>query len=614
MVDPQGFAAFMAERWKEHEHGYATPAHLKIWAQQAETFNDKIAGRLPDQWAVLHPPTGTGKSEGLAVYCSLLPDENHPGVVIVTRLKDDAEKMAELINELAGKPVAIAMHFENNVTTAQLYHYPVIVITHERYRGNIAKHTWDAFMFWHGGKRKLVVIDEALSVIDYNQIDFDQLVTAYGVIPQWLKDALPREIAWIEQMMGRMKYFIEQASKKDKAGRRISPKQWKLEEAADLSALIAQIKDLPFDETILNKRSDDDRNDIYLRFKQLFTDLGYLVTAPCRYDRKGNKHLFTTAEVIVPKDRMDAVILDATAACNPIYGLLGDKVKLIDLPERARDYSNVTLHCSIGHKVGKFSMVEEAANATPPFMSGLKPYLNNAESVLFCTHKDVEPQLLGYEGFPFYEVAHWGAIDGKNDWSDCDTAIMYGIQYLDQIMPQAMLRALERWHRKSYGKERRQELIREIALGHQITCLVQAINRVRCRVCIDAKGRCAPTDIYITLPDHKRAKEIQDGIEEAMPGIRIVDWEAQATRRKVKRSNYEPGLIAYLGNQIPGKHRAQDVRQALAIPQTSFERLLKRARDPQSTLSKELAAIGVHFQLPENGKGGRSHHSHFIKE
>lgn len=61
----------------------------------------------PQQWTIAHPPTGTEKTQGTIVYCSMLvkriSKEENPGVLIVTRLKDDANVIAEQINELPGK-------------------------------------------------------------------------------------------------------------------------------------------------------------------------------------------------------------------------------------------------------------------------------------------------------------------------------------------------------------------------------------------------------------------------------------------------------------------------------------------------------------------------------
>jgi len=36
-------------------------------------------------------------------------------------------------------------------------------------------------------------------------------------------------------------------------------------------------------------------------------------------------------------------------------------------------------------------------------------------------------------GFERFAVGHWGAVDGRNDWSDCDTAVIFGLPYRDQI-------------------------------------------------------------------------------------------------------------------------------------------------------------------------------------
>jgi hypothetical protein len=52
-----------------------------------------------------------------------------------------------------------------------------------------------------------------------------------------------------------------------------------------------------------------------------------------------------------------------------------------------------------------------------------------------CVHKAVEHLALGFDKGPFadFSVGHWGAIDGRNDWQDHDTAVLIGLPYRDEV-------------------------------------------------------------------------------------------------------------------------------------------------------------------------------------
>src|SRR5690349_19941180 len=107
-VEPSVYVAAMRRHWTTTLGNVCSPSLEDVWRQMAHTFNRQIATfGTPegDRWKVLQPETGTGKSQGLAVYCSLLPASDHPGVLIVTRLISQADEIAALVNRLAGAEI-----------------------------------------------------------------------------------------------------------------------------------------------------------------------------------------------------------------------------------------------------------------------------------------------------------------------------------------------------------------------------------------------------------------------------------------------------------------------------------------------------------------------------
>ena len=186
MVEPAVFVARMTERWTNELNNVASPELQAVWSQMAEAFNAQIAdadNTDADHWRVLQPSTGTGKTQGVAVYSAMLPDENHPGVLIVTRLITQADNIAATVNELAGRTIARAFHSKNKDDAGKLSDWPVLVITHRAYedgldavnQGQPNTSNWNRYHDWRDASRKLIVIDEALDIIQEAQIDLGKV-------------------------------------------------------------------------------------------------------------------------------------------------------------------------------------------------------------------------------------------------------------------------------------------------------------------------------------------------------------------------------------------------------------------------------------------------------
>lgn len=93
------------------------------WLQMAQSFNQQIIYANmgapddepePKQWTVLPIPTGSGKTQGLSLYCAMRSEGyhsfKHPGILIITRMIGEADDLANRINELSKKTIAVAYH------------------------------------------------------------------------------------------------------------------------------------------------------------------------------------------------------------------------------------------------------------------------------------------------------------------------------------------------------------------------------------------------------------------------------------------------------------------------------------------------------------------------
>ena len=199
MIDPREFTDEMEKYWSKKLRNVPSEALRKVWFQLADVFGRYAIGETNrNEWTVLQPPTGSGKTQGTIVFCSMLSRINkdlHPGALIVTRLKTDADQIAEKINELSGnKDEAFPYHSDtkNKLKITDLEKYPVLVITHRAYElaldllgqdGSIQQ-TWPLFYDWKNNNRRLVVIDEALDIVEHSQASLEGLRQTEATLSQ----------------------------------------------------------------------------------------------------------------------------------------------------------------------------------------------------------------------------------------------------------------------------------------------------------------------------------------------------------------------------------------------------------------------------------------------
>jgi hypothetical protein len=627
-VEPTLFVVSMSQHWSENLNNVVSPALQAVWRQMAVTFNRQIESHSQGRrelWQVLQPATGTGKSQGLAVYCSMLSKDDHPGVLIVTRLKAQADELAGTINRLSGETVATAYHTDNRIPVSELETFPVLVITHKAYengldaisRGDPKASSWKRYHQWGSGKRRLVVIDEALDIVEEAQISMDQIRLLKGNVPFEVAQRFPHEMEVISHMERVLLTLAQREERQDRPSKEclIKSGDVDLPEQTDFTELRKALKGYRFDHRLL-RYSDPVQNrrlldgfDILLRSIQSTLERWHW------YAKKMNDHTLNTARLIIPEDVSGAVILDATASSNLVYQLFEERVVLVPVPEKARSYGNVTIHVSKGHAVGKTSLSKRAKDEAARLVKNLQTELGNDRRVFVCTHRDVEPHLVALEtGFASFEVGHWGAIDGRNDWQQCDTAVIFGIPYRDKTWSANTYMAVRGPQSTEWLNDEGQrhfgpypDIRHSLEVGQLVVSIVQAINRVRCRRVVDEEGNCLPTDVYVLLPEDKTGKAILDGICREMPGVVVSDWTYKDVRRKVRRSNLEEALIRYSKSLRQGKVAMQEIGKALSIPQGTMKWLQGRLKDQTSQLVQQLSTLGVSYEVTGVGRGARSY-------
>lgn len=573
-------------------------------------------------------PTGSGKTEALKML-SAMPDRlDHPGALIVTKFRDEADKIAAGINEQAGWTVAVSDHLMSRGDMSEIGFRPVLVTTQAAYRlslqeiANTGLRTKsNRLLAFCGGRRSWLIIDEAFEWADCHSINVGNMRAMFGDLSRAMSDELRTAADTLLQ-------FSRRLTDGEGCGRSDRPVP------ADLIQELSRIDLEGLRNGVSASPSDAFQNYIESKpvtgigqalgaeasLKTQYIDQINTVTKIVRIGHawvstRGAKTMLHSARSLIGLDGMRGVMLDATAGIDPTYELMGEKVHILPRPEGIRSYRNVTLHVSHGHRVGKQALAHNAAREWPRICAELSGFLAGKQ-VLVCAHKIAlgTVEQYGLNGAAARYV-NWGNLDGRNDWDGCDTMIVFGLPYLDDIEPAQRVTAhrgpqSDAWFSGSRRHGRHADIRTALSDGFIARSVVQALNRTRCRRPIDADGNCAAADIYLLLPKGKTGEAVMRAIEQQMPGIRIKAWNSIATMRKARRIPTETKLADFFGKAESGCYLKSEVVRTLRINGSGMDRMTAKIRDGSSRLASSLHSSGVRYHT----QTGRGREAYFTKD
>ncbi len=617
-VAPEAFTQEMNQRWVSLGN---TPSDAlrSLWREIANILNQQILANdfsHPSKIKVIQAETGTGKTQGLALYCSKLPANT--GVLIVTRMKQQANELAELINHLSDKDIAVARHGDNSLSVEQMSEYQVLVITHKAYEMSldlINKGQDSAFtniMAWKAGQRRLTVIDEALDAVKISQVELDELTRTIGYIPFQIKLQFPRQLDALEKLRTNLEEIS--LAQQEHGGKGIIVRDDALSnlDDYDMTKLRKAIRGLEWDKLINGYKSAKIKSKLATRIDKTLLSAQATAENWIYYAKEGKHHSVNTSSCILPPSFRNAVILDATASSNLIYELLG----CVDVPTlpKARNYSNVTLNVKRVQGTGKGTMINKKESRCQELIEYLRENVQPDSSVLVCCHLDLEATILSYS-MPFhqFDVAHWGALDGRNTWHEYDTVVVFGLPHLSSKWPLLTYSALQGLPSQAWLEDkserrfrRHKDVSRALSTGHLVTSTIQAINRVRSRRVIDEDGNCLPTKVYILLPEGKDGDDILTGICKEMPSIDVQLWGLDldaSVKRRTKPSQHHRSFLKHMQNMGDGEVSVKEVCEELKVPKRSYERLVQTLKSKSGQLYDDLCSLGVALNIIPQGRG-----------
>jgi hypothetical protein len=632
LISPQAFTDRMDIHWSQKLELASSQALKDLWATMASTFRtsiiNSINGVVDAPWLILQPPTGSGKTQGACVFAAMQAEANAKallkpvGVLIVTRLIEQADTLAKDVNELAGRVVAIAHHSKRPATSQEMLDSDILIITHQAYV-NAAEYLGSPknaphFVTWRVGRRLLTIIDEALAnVVEDIEVTMADLALVLSFITPGMGNAFPEQLLLLEELRRVLAKYADPEKRTDNRATRML---WGNEKTTtkpipDMTPLRSAMKRLQYDALVLGESHSGSRErvaekvDATLRASQVVTERW------AYHSQKGTEHTINSSSFLLPLDIPGPVVLDATAHTNFMWDLFGPKAEIVATPPRVRDYSAVRLHIARDGGLGKGSMIEHAKTRVPRLLDALRLEVGTDASVFMCMHRDAKHVAVSYANpFARFDVGHWGAIDGRNDWSDYDTAVIFGLHYLDRVWSTNQFFALrgpqdDYWLQNPDWNEH--DDVRQVMEQRQLSVsIIQAINRVRCRRVIDAQGRSPPADIYVILPKNKMGDAILQDIRVDMPGIVEVPWAFELDGPVVpvvrKGSSHE-ALIAFMTTRPPGETTMITVKAELDLKDRALKKLKEILRAADHPTTTRLRDMGVRYVVIGKGRGAKSY-------
>ena len=372
---------------------------------------------------------------------------------------------------------------------------------------------------------------------------------------------------------------------------------------ADMSGLRAAIKE---DRAGRNWQSEGSEAQHKARSEMIDTNLKSVQAICSRwawYARSGRFEHPQRLRLVLPDPfPLNVVCLDATARQEVLWELLGrENVERPKLPEGVRSYEKVTLNVARAGSVSKTTMIDKGKARLARLIEHLNKRFDGQSDrkVFLVTHKAIEHHADDHVlSFGKLSVAHWGSLDGKNEWTDHDVAVLFGLSYRQRIWANNLYQAIK-GRQGTEWLQNNNTLRQEMEVKQLTAGIVQAMNRIRCRKTIDDKGNCQPAEVFLVLKEGNEGDAILEGIQKEMPGIVVTPWEfnIDGPRATIRKGSSHEGLVTLMDNAPAyGEWPMSWIERELSLSKKGAEKLRAVLADPSSRLSQRLKALGVTYE------------------
>jgi hypothetical protein len=355
LVAPASFLHAMRSKWADFGN-VGSPALDQVWLQIAETLNRQTEQpSLPRP--VIPAELGAGKTTCAKLWCSMLPREGHPGVLVVVRTISQADEYARDINLWAGATVpALAYHSDVKPRPAPsgIQRSPILVVCHRGYELALDQllveepERYDQLMRFRTGQRKLAIVDEALDQVYVARLSPQSLHQVGGLIrdPRILGRHLGAHHV-LDSAYCALLEAPENGYRVVSAEALLARAQMTVEQAdAELVALWQDVR-----------TSNRVKPEVRRIVKETLTMLRRHLAAYRWTESERSRRALIGSRLLLPPDA-GQVILDATGQLNNVYLGRPDAYAVQTMPS-VRDYRAVRLCAARTQGTGKTAMLKD---------------------------------------------------------------------------------------------------------------------------------------------------------------------------------------------------------------------------------------------------------------
>ncbi len=580
-IDPTNFAEMTKQRIRHLEPQFEFGKNmLQGFAFYGATYNECVyrnRNNLSPMRHTIPAATGSGKSVSAKLYLSEIAQMGYSGLLIVKKV-DNAIQTVKEINEMTGATTAACIYTvsrdnadsDERVHIDELQTYRIAVISHSMFLSR--SHTQkDIHLIrdFNDCQRDCVIIDEQIDFSRTISFSTDELKAGIGLvhnIQDWNKidDAL-------STLLNNEKHSELDTSGYPDLSRQMREGINKLRRGL---GYVGTKKDRRFED-----REAEDRD----WMKRLLDRIAIVFSYSNIITNQGKIRYYSTSQDLTSQFG-SVVILDATAKALPLYRSHmqnRDDILMYELPEKIRDYKNVTLHvCKNKHYRQSNDKLVLQAKASQTIGQIVDHYLElfytltaDGSKLLVVTFKDIEEIFRTGCRDDNIEFIHWGQHEGTNDYSSFGKAAAVGWyrkskrKYLQDI--DAVNDAISDYSPFSNSVLSDAAAMIRGGLGADF---VQFFNRTRSRIAIDKDGNCAPTDFYIF--DDLSSDSPIPIIQKEMPGIQTVDWKPARSYPVAPKNRVEDRsdkIVEWFLAQPNSTIRSESVLQHFALTKKNMK-------------------------------------------
>ena len=512
---------------------------------------------------------GAGKSSGAfiaaAIHSILYPNE---GVLILNRRTDECDELQDKLNALLpGTALSIHCKKGRDLWMEMPEQKKVVVATHIGYLSHNLnkKRQLNDYLDNNGVKKKrhLTIIDESLGFIKRYNLSAKFMKRVFKCLAQhddpflMRRDFIEEDQKLLEIYDVITKVDLEEGQSKRGLLLEVEKKYRKV----SLNRLVQKIadsteQDFPLDERTKKMLFENPEDYNFDAFQQGLVDDLLSLQAMLTKDFYGQKdgadiHLASgeimkkVSSILVQKEDVEScVILDGTAHINRSYKELKDSFPdtVYIQPEvtGVRNYKNMNIYVrSESSGLGKSSSVSKVNTRNIQIAEWAKNTFSDEDEVLFCGTLAVTSSLNRYlkkikPDFK-YQLIHWNAIDGSNEYRNCNKFVLLSLPFPPRLHHESMMIALDKLDRLEKQEQSAWALYKqELDASHMANHICQAIPRGVCRK-MRRNGNCDPYDVYMML----------GGNQQIAPGLSLKDLNQDFFNETSKH------LISMIGQTFP---------------------------------------------------------------